>query len=68
MKFEDFKIGIEFYTARAAWLCVDVGTRTVVAYQIKPKFVGWAWDEVQAEVFYPHDFEACFLKPKSEEA
>ena len=31
MKREQFRIGCVFYTGSGAWICTDIGTRTVIA-------------------------------------
>jgi hypothetical protein len=39
MRYEEFKIGMEFTTAgglSGRWRCTDVGTRAIVAIQIEP--------------------------------
>jgi hypothetical protein len=37
MKHKDFKIGTEFYTCTGQkWRCTDVGTRTILAIEIRP--------------------------------
>lgn len=64
MKLNDFKIDQIFFTATGAWKCLDVGTRTVVARPVRLEYEDWAWDAVEADVFYPHDFDGCFLTSK----
>ncbi|RYY15629.1 MAG: hypothetical protein EON55_05980 [Alphaproteobacteria bacterium] len=34
MNHEDFRIGLEFYTATGRWRCTDIGTRTVLAISL----------------------------------
>lgn len=34
MKYEDFSIGLEFYTPGGKWRCTDIGTRVIIAIRI----------------------------------
>jgi hypothetical protein len=34
MNKDDFRIGLEFYTATGRWRCTDVGTRVIAAIQL----------------------------------
>jgi hypothetical protein len=63
MKLKDFKIGKTFYTASGEWMTVDVGTRTVIAYNIsKQPDRATEWDLQDNEVFYEYDFGGCRLE------
>ena len=37
MKYSDFHIGTEFFTATGKWRCTDVGTRVIVAISLEPR-------------------------------
>ena len=67
MKLEEFKIGEYFYTGSGAWKVIDIGTRTVIAYQVWKRHVGFVktdpmWDLNNAHVFYPMDWDGCSLE------
>jgi Domain of unknown function DUF29 len=64
---DEFRIGTEFYTESGLWRCTDVGTRTIVAVQIKdgypapddkPPFV-----EAVEVVFDEYDFGGLYREP-----
>lgn len=35
MDHSEFEIGTEFYTGSGLWRCTDIGTRTIVAVQLR---------------------------------
>jgi len=46
MKYEDFYIGLEFFTGGGKWRCTDIGTRVIVAISLEPRRrVTVAYDE-----------------------
>jgi len=65
MKKSEFTIGMEFYTAAGKWRCTDVGSRVIIAIQIKHEneinYIGPPYS-VTEDVFDENDFEGCALK------
>lgn len=71
MKHDDFKIGVEFYTAAGKWRCTDIGWRTIAAIRIDdPAYDG---DEtwlngppyaVVEHIFDENGVKGCTLDPK----
>ncbi len=62
MKFEDFLIGNEFYTASGKWRCTDLGTRVIVAIHLSYKDESWFEGPPYAvveHVFNEYDFAGC---------
>lgn len=35
MNHSDFRVGARFYTATGAWLCTDIGARTIIATKLE---------------------------------
>jgi len=65
LKYQDYKIGEEFYTNAGEWRCTDIGTRVVIAISLDQKdkrnYNGPPYS-VQEAVFDEYDFEGCFTK------
>lgn len=64
MRKEDFKIGVEFFTATGKWRCTDVGTRVVVAIKLDKEDKSWYNGPpyaVAESVFDEYDMEGCSL-------
>jgi hypothetical protein len=70
MNLKDFKIGEYFYTGAGKWLCVDVATKSVLAFkaaalEIRGVSIAEAlntkyWFSVEDPiVFYDDDFGGC---------
>ncbi len=65
MKHSDFQIGTIFYTCTGqCWQCTDVGTRTILAIEHKPKldkgwFVGPPYPVAEVP-FDEHDLPGCY--------
>lgn len=66
MKKEEFKLGIEFYTAAGKWRCTDIGTRVVVAIPLDQEdsrnYNGPPYS-IPESVFDEYDLEGCSLDP-----
>ncbi len=65
MNLEDFKVGEKFYTESGEWVCLDKGTRTVLAIKKEEYNAIENWDcqsDSSLVVFYPYDFGGCFLR------
>lgn len=72
MKLEDFKIGETFWTGAGEWVCTDIGTRTVIAVEVREIDQHYELCESrpnlsQADpllfsetVFNRYDFDGCF--------
>ncbi|MDQ7047977.1 MAG: hypothetical protein Q9M39_10395 [Sulfurovum sp.] len=63
MKYQDFKIGEEFYTNTGKWRCTDIGTRVVIAISLDQKDkrnYNESPYSVQEAVFDEYDFEGCY--------
>jgi hypothetical protein len=62
---DEFRIGVEFYTATGKWRCTDVGSRVAVAIKLDhPEDETWYTGPpyaVAEVVFDEYDFEACVL-------
>jgi hypothetical protein len=41
MRHEEFRVGLEFFTAVARWRCTDVGARTVIAIRLDAADESW---------------------------
>jgi hypothetical protein len=58
MELSDFRIGLHFFTATGEWVCADVGTKTILAFNL---------DEDEHEddciIFDRFDFGGCSLTP-----
>jgi hypothetical protein len=60
MEFKDFKIGSAFYTDTGKWICVDKGSRTIIAHPFKKgSYNKTIWDLQDNIVFYPYDWSGC---------
>ena len=60
MKHRDFKVGEAFFTAAGGWMCVDKGSKTVIAYKLTPKSVKEkSWDLQDNVIFYEYDLGGC---------
>jgi hypothetical protein len=61
MQHSDFYIGLHFFTATGEWLCVDMGTETILAFNIDE-------DESKDDsiIFDRYDFGGCRLQPFEE--
>ena len=62
----DFRIGLEFYTASGKWRCTDVGTRVIVAIKLDRDDPSWYVGPpyaVAESVFDEHDLGGCSLAP-----
>ncbi len=61
---DDFRIGLEFYTASGKWRCTDVGTRVIVAIKLDQDDVrnynGPPYSITEC-VFDEYDFGGCSL-------
>lgn len=62
----EFKIGEHFYTASGEWICTDIGSRTIIAYNIDDVNPHDEWDMQNNIVFYEYEFMACSLHPYDE--
>ncbi len=63
MDIKAFKIGMRFFTDAGQWEVIDVGSRTVTAYNIKEDTKNNInWDEKNSITFYPYDFEGCWVE------
>ena len=63
---DDFRIGMEFYTAAGRWRCTDVGTRVIVAIQLDQNDPSWYAGPpfaVAEWVLDEYDLEECSLDP-----
>lgn len=70
MKHSDFAIGQVFYTESGAWVCTDVGTRTIIAVEKKYKD-NWPDGPPYAVielVFNENDFDGCYASAEEEKA
>lgn len=64
MILEEFKVGEVFRTESGEWICLDKGTRTVLAIKKEEYNTVENWDcqsDKDIIVFYPYDFGGCFL-------
>lgn len=65
MTFDEFRIGMEFYTHTGKWRCTDVGTRVIVAIRLDheddPSWYNGPPYAVAESVFDEDDFEGCAL-------
>jgi hypothetical protein len=64
MEFEEFDIGIPFFTATGTWVCTDKGTRTIVAIKVDEHDVSWLSGPpylVAETVFDENDMPGCWL-------
>ena len=64
----DFRIGLEFYTASGKWRCTDVGTRVIVAIKLDRNDSSWYVGPpyaVAESVFDEHDLGGCSLDPEN---
>lgn len=41
MRHDEFRIGLEFYTATKRWRCTDIGTRTIIAIALTAPDESW---------------------------
>lgn len=63
----DFRVGLDFYTASDKWRCTDVGTQVIVAIKLDRDDPSWyagppyAVDEA---VFVELDMGGCSLDPE----
>ena len=67
MRKDDFRIGLEFYTATGKWRCTDTGTRVVVAItldQDDPRNYSGPPYSIAENVFDEYDMQGCSLDPK----
>jgi hypothetical protein len=65
MKHEDFRIGLEFYTATGKWRCTDVGSRVIAAIKLDqsdPSLYNGPPYGVAEIVFDEYDLESCSLQ------
>lgn len=63
---DDFRIGMEFYTAAGKWRCTDVGTRVIVAIRLDQTDPSWYAGPpfaVAEWVFDEYDLDGCSLDP-----
>lgn len=60
MNIIEFKIKHNFWTDSGEWKCVDIGTRTILAYRIAEEKPGEPWDQQDAIIFYDYDFGGCY--------
>lgn len=61
---DDFRIGLEFYTAAGRWRCTDVGTRVIAAIQLDQEDPGWSAGPPYAVVEWvldEYDLGGCSL-------
>jgi len=66
MNKDDFRIGLEFYTATGRWRCTDVGTRVIAAIRLNQEDPSWYAGPPYAVVewvFDEYDFGGCSLGP-----
>ena len=66
MQKEDFKIGEEFYTNTSKWRCTDIGSRVIVAIELKQEnlaFQNGPPYSIAELVFDEYDFAGCSLGP-----
>ncbi len=75
MELRDFKVGDRFYTGSGSWICVDVGSRSILAvkelvsylelysvYHVmspKPNDIVKYYDMLPTMTFFPDDFGGC---------
>lgn len=67
MKRDDFRIGLEFYTASGKWRCTDIGARVVIAItldQDDPRNYSSPPYSIAENVFDEYDMQGCSLDPK----
>ena len=67
MKRDDFRIGLEFFTASGKWRCTDIGTRVVIAIildQDDPRNYSGPPYSIAENVFDEYDMQGCSLDPK----
>lgn len=71
MRYDEFTIGLEFFTATGRWRCTDIGTRVVVAIKLDQtdarNYAGPPFS-IAEHVFDEYDLEACSLDPDEVEA
>jgi hypothetical protein len=63
---DDFRIGLEFYTASGKWRCTDIGTRVVIAIKLDqddPRDYSGPPYSVEEQVFDEYDMQGCSLDP-----
>ena len=63
----DFRIGLEFYTASGKWRCTDIGTRVIVAIKLDRDDPSWYAGPpyaVAESVFDEYDLGGCSLDPE----
>jgi hypothetical protein len=65
---DDFRIGLEFYTAAGKWRCTDIGSRVIVAIQLDQDDPNWYAGPPYAVaewVFDEYDQSGCSLDPEN---
>ena len=63
---DDFRIGLEFYTAAGKWRCTDIATRVIVAIKLDQDDPSWYVGPpyaVAEDVFDEYDLGGCSLNP-----
>jgi hypothetical protein len=66
MSKEEFRIGLEFYTASGKWRCTDIGTRVIIAIkldQADPRNYNGPPYSIGECVFDEYDLDGCSLDP-----
>lgn len=64
---DEFRIGLEFYTAAGKWRCTDIGLRVIVAIQLDQHDPSWYVGPPYAVpewVFDEYDLGGCALDPR----
>ena len=64
MQINEFKPNESFFTATGEWICLDVGTRVVVAIKKEDYQTQESWDSQPDDkfcIFYSYDFGGCSL-------
>lgn len=64
---DEFRIGLEFYTAAGKWRCTDIGSRVIVAIQLDQDDPCWYNGPPYAVlewVFDEYDLGGCALDPQ----
>lgn len=59
MEHADFRIGMEFLTAKGRWRVTDIGTRTVIAIKLDPLNYNGPPYSIVESVFDEYDFGGC---------
>ena len=65
MKFEDFRIGMHFFTGSGEWVVADKGNWTIVAVPASDKHkIKSTYIDCEPTVFEPIDFGGCDLQDR----